>query len=230
MLFSILLCTEQSLQQKIRWAPITIAKVKKLCLKVNLLAPHASRSFLGVALFFITLPSRAPLPRAFSLVTFPQKFPPMWARSWGSCAGSGQRFLWFASVLTAVLWRVSLKPWTLEGAGSGEAYSEGTVRTNCSPESCPLASASLLLWSHCHSDDMHRPLGDGRVSLLGQDARRYYLKWDLGKGGGIQLLVLTLFLRVSCFYFQRKIIFSENFRNKGLQKLQTVIRQKSDGI
>lgn len=74
-----------------------------------------------------------------------------------------------------------IKALELEATGSGEVDSEGTVRTSFSPQSCFVDSASLPLWSHCHSDNMHQPLEVGlRVCLIGQDAGRTLSKAGLG--------------------------------------------------
>lgn len=135
---------------------------------------------LGAALF-TSLPPRVPLPRASSLVTFPWKSSAYVGLKLGDPCWKWLEMLWFARVLTTLSWKVSPKPWTLEGTGSGEGDSEGTVRIHCSPESCSVGSASLLLWSHCQRDDMHPPRGVGfRVSLIGQDAGRILSTVGLG--------------------------------------------------
>lgn len=64
-----------------------------------------------------------------------------------------------------------MMPWNLEETGFGGGNSEGNINTSCFPKSCSADSSAFLLWSHCHGDDMHQPLGAGfRVSLIGQGA------------------------------------------------------------
>lgn len=81
------------------------------------------------------------------------------------------------------LYHASLESITepLEGALRESVRVKGTVKTSCSPESCSADSASLSLWSYCHSDDMHGPLGIGlRVSLIW----RMWCKAGLGERRG----------------------------------------------
>lgn len=126
-----------------------VAKIEKLCFKVNLSAPQASRSFFGVALFFHFSRIQESHFLEFRL----------WSASYGNLSPcereAGEAMLEMAGnwVVCQGLDHASLESITkaLEGALRESVLVKGTVKTSCSPESCSADSASLLLWSHCLS-------------------------------------------------------------------------------